>query len=88
MAKVNKQNKVQVTARALVQRINYDLAKNNDLQVKKTRGARALLDLGEYYILDVARNFVRETHVDIEDLGRELKVLADYECLEEEGEEL
>jgi hypothetical protein len=86
MAKVNKQNKVQVTARALVQRINYSLAKKNDLQVKKTRGARALLDLGEYYVLDVARNFVQETNVDIEDLGRELKVLADFECLEQEEE--
>ena len=43
--------------------------------LKKTRGARAIFDLGDYYTIDVYRNFVIETHVDPIALAQKLGVL-------------
>jgi hypothetical protein len=93
MAKAARQL-VPVSERALVQRINRALAKEHGkvgsppfarVQLKKTKGARALFDLGEYYEVDVSRNFIREHHVDIEAAGRELKCLEPWEKLVEEA---
>lgn len=70
--------KVPVTARALVQRINRALAKQN-LCIKKTRGAD--VNLGEYFELNTQKNFITNLDVDIESLGRDLKVLRNYEVL-------
>jgi hypothetical protein len=65
---------------ALVKRINRALRPEWQ-QLKKVRGGRAWMDLGDFYILDVRHNFVVDHHVDIEELGRELEVLAPYERL-------
>lgn len=71
-------NAVPVTMRALVQRINRKL-KEDDRVLKASRGERARLDLGDFYVLDVSINGIAEKQVDPEDLGRELGVLQPYE---------
>lgn len=73
--------KAPVAERALLQRINRALVKEGEV-VKKTRpGSRLEQDVGEYYGVDTGRNFVSRKHVDLEALGRELGVLADWEAL-------
>ena len=71
---------VPVTARALIQRINRALADNGEI-LKAPRGAQALQELGDYYILDTKRNCVTRKDVDIEAVGRTLGVLKAYEAL-------
>ena len=60
---------------ALTKRINRLLRSNGEM-LRKTRGARARFDFGDYYLHDLAGNFVIQTDVDVEELGRELGVLA------------
>ena len=69
---------IPVTMRALLQRINRALAQDDEV-LKKTRGARAVQELGDYYVLDFNRNALVEKDVDPEELGRELGILEDYE---------
>jgi hypothetical protein len=69
---------VPVSERALVARINRRL-KKDWLRLVRTRGQRAILDLGEYYIHEMRRNLAFDTYVDIEELGRKLGVLKEYE---------
>jgi len=72
--------KVSVSERALVQRINRALAKD-DRVLKKARSGRARFDLGEYYILDRSIPSVVEDHCDLEKVGRELGALTGWEQL-------
>lgn len=72
--------KVQVSTRALIQRINRVLGKQDE-QVKAYRGGRSEVQLGRYYIVDINRNFLVAGDVNLEALGRELKVLAGWEAL-------
>jgi len=57
------------------------------MNLKKVRAERgegisqARLDLGDYYVIDISRNRVVNKHVDLEDLGRQLEVLKDWEEL-------
>jgi hypothetical protein len=75
---------VSISEDAVLQRINRRL--KPDLRgVKKTRGARAYHDLGDYYLIDYDRNWIVDHHLDLEDLARELGCLADDEQLAEEG---
>ena len=71
---MTKSEGVPVSTRALYQRINRALAgrDGNSGRRLRNRGQSALQDLGTYYVLDIYRNFVIETHVDPEELGREL----------------
>ena len=73
-------SKVPVSARALLQRINRKLAPDEE-RVMKSRGQQALLDLGEYYIVNINRNFVTGKDVDLEKLGREVGALTEWEEL-------
>lgn len=79
--------RVAVSERAVVQRINRKLRAvyeedGIDLhELKKNRGARAIQELGDYYVLDCRANFVIEDHVDPEDYARELGVLAPFESV-------
>jgi len=72
-----------------VARINRKLAKN-DQQLRRARGVKHQgywhpdSNLGWYYAIDVNRNWIVETHVDLEELGRRLEVLANWEQLAEE----
>ena len=72
--------KVPVSKRALLQRINRALAKQDQM----VRTARRLdHNLGWYYRVDYMQNFLVEAHVDIEALGRDIGVLREWEDMSE-----
>ena len=73
----------EVSEKVVVERINRALRPDGE-QLRKTRGERARLDLGDYYVQDVRRNLALQTFVDVEALARELGVLAQYESVREE----
>lgn len=73
---------VPITQRALIQRINRVLARDGQ-QLKAYRGGKWESDLGRYYIVDLNRNRLLRGDVELDDLGRELDVIAGYEKLEE-----
>jgi hypothetical protein len=77
--------KVPVTMRALIARINRKLT-GDDMQLKKTKGVRARIDLGDYYVLNTRYNAIMYHYKDCdpEELGRELGVIKPYERLDEE----
>jgi hypothetical protein len=82
-----KERRVAVTERAIVQRINRKFVNEDGRparELKKTRGARAVLDLGDYYVLNTRYNLVAngDRFVDVEELARKMGVLADWEYLE------
>ena len=72
---------VPITEKALYQRINRKL-RSQDAVLKRARGS-AQTTLGDYFVVDFYGNFVKQHHVDIERLGRELDVLAEWEKLAE-----
>jgi hypothetical protein len=76
-----KERKVMITERALAQRINRALAKEDEGLKKAKAGSRMDIEYGRYYTLDYSRNQVIHSGVDIESLGRELGVLKPYEAL-------
>ena len=78
-----KPEKVPISARALAQRINRALH-HQDEMLKKARGARAQAELGDYYTVNWRLNVLTNKHVDLEALGRELKVLKDFEEVTEQ----
>jgi hypothetical protein len=69
---------VPVTERALIQRINRALRQDDQI-LRQARGEHARRELGNFYIVDVGRNFLAAQHVDLEALARELGVLKAYE---------
>jgi len=71
--------KVPTTTRALVQRINRRLRDQDEI-LKTPRGS-ARYELGDYYVLNVSRNYIVEKDVDPEKFGRKLAVLQDWEAL-------
>jgi len=80
-------DKVPVTMRSLVQRINRRLVKD-DQQLRRPRGdGRARQNLGDYFVIDTRRNFVVTTDADPAALGRGLGCLQPWEqvIIEEEG---
>lgn len=71
-------NRLVVSERAVIQRINRKL--RPDLQMlRKARGVRAVYDVGQFCVVDLRRNLVLHTHVDVEDLAHELEVLKPWE---------
>lgn len=70
--------KVPITKRAILQRLNRVL-KPYGMRLKKTVGAKAEMELGEFYVLDTKHNVIAEKKVDVEKLGRKHKVLAPWE---------
>ncbi|QHE86509.1 hypothetical protein [Hydrogenophaga sp. BPS33] len=71
-----------ISERALTRRISRALSREDASRLCRTRaGSRAELDLGEWYVLS-ARNIATSTHVDLQDLGRELGVLQSHEQIE------
>lgn len=78
---MNAAAKVMVSHRALIQRLNHALAETH-LLLKKTKGGRMKKQLGEYYLIDLKRNALVETDVDMEKLGRKHGVLQPWERLD------
>jgi len=77
--------RVPVSARAILQRINRKL-KPDWKQLKTGRGLLLERTVGRYYVIDIRRNCVTQQYVDVEDLARELKVLQSWEELRAESE--
>ena len=84
-----KRTGVPVSERALIQRINRKLNADRPTPrqsgtidvLKRARGARAELDLGRHYVIDLRSNCVLHKDVDLEEFGRELGVLRPYEAV-------
>jgi hypothetical protein len=74
--------RVPVSRRALLQRVNRRLAQDGEM-LRAARGARAISEVGDFYVIDVRRNFLLHRSVDPEALGRELGVLAEWEHVED-----
>ncbi len=70
-----------VSKGALVARINRRLRKAHQ-SLKKNRSMRWLSDFGDYYVKDVFRNMLIETHVDPLDLAKKLGVVYAGEVVE------
>jgi hypothetical protein len=77
---------VKISERALLGRINRRLA-HADRRVCKTRplgyvdGSPYFADLGQFHEIDISRNFVVDTALDLEEIGRELGVLGEHEAV-------
>jgi hypothetical protein len=74
--------KVKLSERALLARINRALAKEDEGLRRCREDSRDFHNLGRYYRVDYFHNGIVGTDVDLESLGRELKVLADWEVLD------
>jgi hypothetical protein len=79
---VSTSRKVPISERALIQRINRKL-KEKGARLHKTRGenTQAWIDCGDYYILNVDRNYVMQKNVGIEAIATDLGVLKPYEAV-------
>jgi hypothetical protein len=76
--------KVQVSERALLARINRRLDKERELIRKCRPDARGYATLGDYHRIDWHLNAVIDTHVNLEDLSRDLDLLKPWEVLARE----
>ncbi len=79
-----------VSVGALIKRVNRKLREAGEM-LRRTRpfydhGRGPYYDnnTGEFYIIDVDRNCIASTHVDLEAYGRELGVLSNFEKVSEE----
>jgi hypothetical protein len=63
-----------ISKRALVQRINRKLILD-DQQIRAVPGGNLELGVGKYFLVDVRKNLITRTHVDLNELGREIGVL-------------
>jgi hypothetical protein len=72
-----------VSQAALIKRINRKLAHLGE-QLKTCRGERWLHELGTYYTIDTNRNSITGKHIDLEQYGRELGVLAPCESVDDD----
>ena len=77
--KIQKIRYLPVTERALVQRLRRALAKEGE-RLLVNRSGHAPANVGRYYLVD-GRNIMTDNAVDIEALGRELKLLRPWERL-------
>jgi DNA-binding response OmpR family regulator len=68
-----------ITTRTLLARINRKLAHSNEAVRKCREGSHGHANLGDYYLLDLYTNTVRNSQIDLEHLARELQVLHEFE---------
>ena len=81
-APLRKPKGVAVTRREVVRRINRSLKQDDPFHLlRRARGARAQLDRGDYYVVDLIRDFVVHRDVALEAEARKRGVLADFEYL-------
>jgi len=52
--------------------------------MRTREGSNAEVSVGRFCILDIQKNAICYTHIDLEELGRELGVLAPYESLQDQ----
>jgi hypothetical protein len=68
--------KTAIFEHVLIQRINRKLSANTE-QLRRSRSFQLETSVGHYFIVDLKRNSVERQQIDLEQLGRELGVLAD-----------
>jgi hypothetical protein len=74
--------KIQITERALMQRIQRKLNSRDEvLRKTSSRSWRMQSNVGDFYIVDARHNYVVASCLDLEELGRELKAIRPYEEL-------
>jgi hypothetical protein len=78
---MTKATKAPVSRRALIQRINRQLAKQDE-HLRINRSTR-WPELGTYYIVDIRRNTITVKDVDLEAKAQELSAIRDWEALTE-----
>jgi hypothetical protein len=83
---MTRSEKLPISPRAAIQRINRKLATMDSRRLKTYRGGKWESDLGKYYLVDVERSAIVRGHVDLEAFAKELEVLAGYERVEEPEE--
>ena len=71
-----------VTKKSLIERINRKLRKD-DKKLRKCRSARDHSTLGDYFIINLSGNYIINTWVDLEGLGREIGAMQGWETLVE-----
>jgi hypothetical protein len=76
--------KIRLSKRALSQRINRHLKKQNEYLCACRENWRGYTTVGDHYVIDTSLNAIVHKHVNIEDFAREIGVIKPYECLEEE----
>jgi hypothetical protein len=81
-----KATKVLISERAIVQRLNRALAKD-DKKLKKASRGRAAMDLGPWYMIDTSINGVMFRHkqmgpAELEELATELGAIKPWETVE------
>jgi hypothetical protein len=72
--------KLKVTMRSVIQRINRKLAADGEV-LRAARSARARFDHGDYFVVS-ERAGIHPSHVDPEEMARELGVLKTWEQVE------
>lgn len=77
-----KRQTVPISERALIQRINRALKKDGEI-LKKARSTTTSSAVGDFFIVDTNLTGIVHRDIDLEDLGRKLKVLQVFEHLEE-----
>lgn len=65
-------------------RINRKLCLEEQM-LRKARGVKAIQDFGYWYVVNVNRNSLVDSHVDLESFARELGLLCDSEIIEITG---
>jgi hypothetical protein len=70
--------KTAVFEHTLIQRINRKLNANAK-RLQRACSFQMEMSIGHYFIVDLRRNCIKRKQIDIEELGRELGVLADCE---------
>jgi hypothetical protein len=67
---------------AVIKRINRKLEEEHPgefVRVRKSRGFSQASQLGEFYLHARARNFVKQTHLDLLELAKRYRVVSHFE---------
>jgi hypothetical protein len=80
---VREDGRIPVSQAALLRRINRRLVVNGE-KLRRTRGKKAVAQMGSWHVLDIRARRVVDGHVDIEELAREIGVLREWEFLAKE----
>jgi hypothetical protein len=73
-----------VSQDAVIKRINRKLEAEHPgslLQVRKTRGVRAQVDLGGFYLHNRSRNFIQDKFINLTEMAKKYNVLAATETI-------
>lgn len=73
--------KIPVSEKALMARVNRKLAKDGERILKSREGSRLRGNVGDFYLLDVSRNTVLNTHIELGHFAKQRGILRDYETV-------